>query len=143
MRHTIDLSERGEAELRRLVRETGQSESYVLAALSETLLQHFYLSSSGEDDLQVQIGGRWYAIEVKRSAPTIRSDKTILGGDARIRETRIPVWLLVTHKEWGETDSEILAQYPSLNAADLIAAWDYYAANAERVIAERRAQEAA
>ncbi|RYG25397.1 DUF433 domain-containing protein [bacterium] len=75
--------------------------------------------------------------------PTIRSDSAIVGGDARIRDTRIPVWLVVAHKKWGETDSQILAQYPGLNAADVIAAWDYYAANAERIEAERRAQEAA
>jgi len=73
----------------------------------------------------------------------IRSSPTVLGGDARIRNTRISVWLVVAHKEWGESDPEILAQYPGLNAADLTVAWDYYAANSRRIDAERKAHEGA
>jgi len=51
---------------------------------------------------------------------------------------------MVAHKKWGESESEILAQYTGLNAADLTAAWEYYTGNGERVAAERRVhQEAA
>lgn len=77
----------------------------------------------------------------RTDSKTIRSSSDVLGGEARIRDTRIPVWLLVAHKKWGESDAEILAQYPSLNAVDLTAAWDYYTVNTERVDAERRANE--
>ena len=51
------------------------------------------------------------------------------GGDACIRETRIPVWVLVNYRRLGASDADILRAYPSLNSADLEAAWDYAAAN--------------
>jgi len=48
-----------------------------------------------------------------------------MGGDACIRETRIPVWLLVSYRQLGKSEAEILATYPSLSAADLAHAWAY------------------
>jgi uncharacterized protein (DUF433 family) len=74
---------------------------------------------------------------------SIRSKADVLGGDACIRTTRVPVWLVVRHKQLGVSDERILANYPGLAAADLIAAWDFYAANAERVELERRSHEEA
>lgn len=71
----------------------------------------------------------------------VRSTSNVMGGDACIRKTRIPVWTLVAYKKAGRSDAEILSFYPGLNAADLIAAWDYYAANAEAVDEERRRHE--
>lgn len=115
MQHTIELSEAGEANLRRMAQDAGQGEEATLQALTDAML-----------------GGQ---------GETIRSTPGILGGDARIRDTRVPVWLLVAHKKWGQNDAEILAQYPGLNAADLLAAWDFYTANTERIEAERRANE--
>ncbi len=50
----------------------------------------------------------------------------VLGGDARIGQTRIPVWLLVLARKRGQTDAQLLDAYPPLTAADLDAAWDYY-----------------
>ncbi len=55
------------------------------------------------------------------------------GGDACIRETRIPVWVLVGYRRLGAPDAEILRAYPSLGPADLEAAWAYAAANAEEI----------
>jgi uncharacterized protein (DUF433 family) len=55
------------------------------------------------------------------------------GGDACIRETRIPVWVLVDYRRLGATDADILRAYPSLSPADLQAAWEYAAANAEEI----------
>jgi uncharacterized protein (DUF433 family) len=51
------------------------------------------------------------------------------GGDACIRETRIPVWVLVNYRRLGASDAEVLRAYPSLNSADLEAAWEYATAN--------------
>jgi uncharacterized protein (DUF433 family) len=53
----------------------------------------------------------------------------VCGGDARVRNTRIPVWLLVVARKWGRTEEELLADYPTLTAADLDAVWDYYREN--------------
>src|ERR1700730_11720071 len=51
------------------------------------------------------------------------------GGDARVDNTRIPVWLLVLHRKFGRSDAEVLDSYPTLTQADLDAAWDYYRDN--------------
>jgi uncharacterized protein (DUF433 family) len=55
------------------------------------------------------------------------------GGDACIRETRIPVWVLVNYRRLGASDAEILEAYPSLSSSDLQAAWSYAAANADAI----------
>ncbi|MBY0525487.1 MAG: DUF433 domain-containing protein [Gemmataceae bacterium] len=59
---------------------------------------------------------------------TTSIDKTpgVCGGDARVRNTRIPVWLLVLHRKLGRSDAEVLDSYPTLTQADLDAVWDYY-----------------
>ncbi len=55
------------------------------------------------------------------------------GGDACVRETRIPVWVLVGYRRLEASDADILASYPSLTPADLEAAWNYAAANREEI----------
>lgn len=55
------------------------------------------------------------------------------GGDACVRNTRIPVWVLVNYRRLGESDSDLLRDYPSLSQADLEAAWKYASANAEEI----------
>jgi uncharacterized protein (DUF433 family) len=77
------------------------------------------------------------------SPPVISEDENVMGGDACIRATRIPVWMLVGYKQAGMTDHQILANFPGLNASDLIASWDYFASHSERILAERRAHEEA
>jgi uncharacterized protein (DUF433 family) len=37
----------------------------------------------------------------------------VMGGDACIRQTRIPVWLLVSLRQQGATDAFILEDYPN------------------------------
>src|SRR5438477_524635 len=51
------------------------------------------------------------------------------GGDACVRDTRIPVWVLANYRRLGAPDAEILRSYPSLTPADLEAAWEYAAAH--------------
>ena len=51
------------------------------------------------------------------------------GGDACIRETRIPVWVLVNYRRLGASDADVLRASPGLTPADLEAAWEYAAAN--------------
>ena len=68
-------------------------------------------------------------------AATDRIAKTpgICGGDACIRGHRIPVWVLVGYRRLGQSDADLLRNYPSLNHDDLRAAWEYAAANPEEI----------
>jgi uncharacterized protein (DUF433 family) len=53
----------------------------------------------------------------------------VMGGAACVRNTRLPVWLLVLSRKSGQSDADVLTGYPSLTQADLDAAWDYYREN--------------
>ncbi|HEX5271071.1 MAG TPA: DUF433 domain-containing protein [Gemmataceae bacterium] len=55
------------------------------------------------------------------------------GGDACVRDTRIPVWVLANFRRLGAGDAEILRAYPGLTPADLEAAREYVAPNAEEI----------
>lgn len=59
------------------------------------------------------------------SSERIQRTAGICGGEARIAQTRIPVWLLVVARRNGRTDTDLLADYPALRPADLRAAWEY------------------
>jgi uncharacterized protein (DUF433 family) len=69
--------------------------------------------------------------ETKAGKISKRPDRC--GGDACIRETRIPVWVLVNFRRLGGSDSDLLRDYPSLTLADLEAAWAYSATHAEEI----------
>jgi uncharacterized protein (DUF433 family) len=73
--------------------------------------------------------------ELNSQAPKTWIEKTpdVCGGDARIRRTRIPVWLLVEYRQAGLTDSQLLEAYPSLSTADMICAWEYYDRNKKEI----------
>lgn len=61
--------------------------------------------------------------------PAIQKTPNVCGGDARVRNTRIPVWILVLGRKRGRSDAAALADYPTLTQADLDAAWKYYQHN--------------
>jgi len=63
------------------------------------------------------------------------------GGDACVRYTRIPVWVLANYRRLGTPDAEILEAYPSLGPGDLETAWVYAAANALEIDQAIRANE--
>ena len=67
----------------------------------------------------------------------------VIGGDACIDGTRVAVWMLVQMREWGHTEADLLDNYPTLRPADLAAAWEYAAENAEEIILHRREHEEA
>lgn len=67
----------------------------------------------------------------------------VMGGDACITGTRIPVWLLVSYRNQGMTDAEILKGYPDLSAADLLCTWAYSQAHGEEIAVAIAAQEEA
>jgi uncharacterized protein (DUF433 family) len=64
----------------------------------------------------------------------------VMGGEACIRESRIPVWLMVSYRRMGSSEAEILENYPTLMAQDLVNAWRYaeqYAEEIDRAIARQ------
>jgi uncharacterized protein (DUF433 family) len=46
---------------------------------------------------------------------SIQKTPGICGGHARIRNTRIPVWTLVSFRQQGADNTELLRNFPSLN----------------------------
>lgn len=57
----------------------------------------------------------------------------VMGGDACIRQTRIPIWLLVSLRQQGATERYLLEDYPELTASDLANAWIYADAHANEI----------
>ncbi|BAZ10190.1 hypothetical protein NIES4071_20040 [Calothrix sp. NIES-4071] len=57
----------------------------------------------------------------------------VMGGDACIRQTRIPVWLLVSYRRLGLSEAKILDNYPTLSAVDLANAWSYAQIHANEI----------
>ena len=56
----------------------------------------------------------------------IKKTPGICGGYACVRNTRIPVWTLVSLRQQGATEQELLRNYPGLTLDDLTAVWGYY-----------------
>jgi uncharacterized protein (DUF433 family) len=65
-------------------------------------------------------------LESRLKLKAVQKTPGVCGGHACIRNTRIPVWVLVSLRQQGANDRELLENYPSLTSEDLIAAWDYY-----------------
>ena len=63
----------------------------------------------------------------------IRKTPGICGGAARIRDTRIPVWTIITYQQQGATNSELLHNYPGITLQDIQAVENYYQLNREEI----------
>jgi uncharacterized protein (DUF433 family) len=83
------------------------------------------------------------AQEISDSWPGIESRPGVIGGAACIVRTRIPVWVLENHRGLGLSEGEILENYPTLRAADLVHACTYVAAHRDEIDEAIRANEAA
>ncbi len=64
----------------------------------------------------------------------------VLGGSARIVQTRVPVWVLVNRRQFGHSDKGFLEDYPFLTAEQLAAAWAYAKEHAQEIAEEIRIQ---
>lgn len=51
----------------------------------------------------------------------------VVGGRARIHNTRIPVWSIVEAKKMGLSDERIMSMFPSVSLNDIENALHYYA----------------
>lgn len=65
-------------------------------------------------------------LQAKLAAKAIGSTPGVCGGNARIRNTRIPVWTLVSFRQQGADEAELLRNFPGLSSEDLENAWSYY-----------------
>jgi uncharacterized protein (DUF433 family) len=68
---------------------------------------------------------------------SIQKTKGVCGGNPRIRNTRIPVWTIISLQNQGADEQELLENFPVLTPFDLVAARNYYAnhsAEIDRVI---------
>lgn len=74
-----------------------------------------------------------YLSDLKKGVNTIRKTPGVCGGNARIRDTRIPVWSLVSFHQQGAPDDYLLRNYPGLTQEDLQAAWSYYDQHREEI----------
>lgn len=59
----------------------------------------------------------------------VQKTPSVCGGHARIRNTRIAVWTIVSLLNQGSSDVELLENFPSLTQFDLIATRIYYQAH--------------
>lgn len=57
---------------------------------------------------------------------SIQKTVGICGEQARVRNTRIPVWTIISLQNQGAKDEEIMNNYPSLTPFDLMAVKAYY-----------------
>ena len=60
----------------------------------------------------------------------IKVDPDIMMGKPCVRDTRIPVYLLLQKMAAGENPEALLKAYPELSKADLQAVWEYAARSA-------------
>jgi uncharacterized protein (DUF433 family) len=67
----------------------------------------------------------WMAEDMADQHPGIEFDPRVCGGSARIAGTRIPVWSLESWRRLGSDEAELLRNFPSLMASDLVNAWRY------------------
>jgi uncharacterized protein (DUF433 family) len=85
----------------------------------------------------------YYLSQPLKSTSNIQKTPGVVGGDACIGNTRIPVWELVEYRQLGATTSKILEAYPQLTEIDLQAAWDYHHSFSAEIAAAIAANEAA
>jgi uncharacterized protein (DUF433 family) len=57
---------------------------------------------------------------------SIEATPGVCGGHPRLRGTRIPVWILVSLRQQGADETELLRNFPTLTAEHLQQAWSYY-----------------
>jgi uncharacterized protein (DUF433 family) len=60
------------------------------------------------------------------ASPGVERQPGVMGGDACIVRTRIPVWGVENYRRLGWSEGRILENYPTLRASDLVNAWAYF-----------------
>lgn len=76
---------------------------------------------------------QWLVQSIANTWPGIEKTPDVVGGDARVVRTRIPVWSLVNYRRLGWSEARILENFPTLRAADLVNAWAYADAHPDEI----------
>jgi uncharacterized protein (DUF433 family) len=76
---------------------------------------------------------RMLALQIADVWPGIERNSGIAGGTACIVRTRIPVWTLERYRQLGWTEAQLLDNFPTLRAVDLVGAWAYVEAHRAEV----------
>jgi uncharacterized protein (DUF433 family) len=85
---------------------------------------------------------KWVTTDLEGAFSGIEKTPGVVGGDACIVRTRIPMWTLVQAKRLGVSEADLLKNYPTLRAEDLSNAWAYarvYSEEIEKAIRENEA----
>ncbi|RMF63583.1 MAG: DUF433 domain-containing protein [Cyanobacteria bacterium J069] len=64
---------------------------------------------------------------------TVRKTPGVAGGYACIRQTRIPVWTLISLSQQGMDEETLLRNFPGLTSFDLLTARVYYRTHTEEI----------
>jgi uncharacterized protein (DUF433 family) len=72
-------------------------------------------------------------LQEKLKSRAIQKTIGVCGGHARIRNTRIPIWTIISLQQQGANIPELLRNFPSLTADDLNNARFYYATHQEEI----------
>ena len=64
---------------------------------------------------------------------SIQKTEGVCGGHARIRNTRIAVWTIISFQNQGADEEELLRNFPVLTPFDLMAARIYYHAHTAEI----------
>lgn len=67
--------------------------------------------------------------DISDTWPGIEKTPGVVGGDACIMRTRIPVWALEGYRRLGLSDAQLLENFPTLKMTDLLNAWAYVASH--------------
>ncbi len=73
--------------------------------------------------------------------PGIEKTPGVCGGSACLANTRLPVWLLAQARRGGVSEADLLLDYPSLRAEDLVNAWAYVSAHQAEIDEDIRQNE--
>lgn len=113
-----------------------------MASLKSILDQIGKLPPEEQRSLFEHVLPRWYLWNWGYE-PGIERTQGVCGGSACIVRTRIPVWLLHGLHQQGMSEADILYNYPTLRAEDLVNAWAYARTHREEIERELQENEAA
>jgi uncharacterized protein (DUF433 family) len=109
--------------------------------------------STALDTIEVQLAAlspaekiqalRMLALQVADVWPGIERTLGVAGGAACIVRTRIPVWTIEHFRQAGWSEAQLLANFPSLRAVDLLGAWAYVESHRDEIDQDIQANEEA
>ena len=86
---------------------------------------------------------QWVVRDLGDAFPGIESNAGVCGGEPCIVRTRVPIWVLVQARNLGVSEADLLRNYPTLRAEDLVNAWGYYRSHHSDIEREIRENEEA